>query len=125
MVVKYLQVEQVIYVPFKVSQINVKGIDLDFDANFRIMYFVSNLVDYGPLGSGYAGIFCDNSTSTKQLTYLFKDPRDNNESYTFTYTILEPIAFYFANGFVPGTGPENVIKQLATTGSPSGRVILF
>ena len=41
-----------IYVPFRVSQINLKGVDLDFDADFRAMYFTSNLVDYGPLGSG-------------------------------------------------------------------------
>ena len=27
-----------IYVPFKVSQINVKGVDLDFDSDFRMMY---------------------------------------------------------------------------------------
>ena len=114
-----------IYVPFRVSQINVKGIDLDFDSDFRMMYFTSNLVDYGPLGSGYAGIFCDNSTSTKQLTYLFRDSRDINGSYTFTYNILEPIAFYFVNGFVPGSGLENVMNQLATTGSPAGRVLFM
>ena len=41
-----------IYVPFKVSQINVKGVDLDFDSDLRMMYFTSHLVDYGPLGSG-------------------------------------------------------------------------
>ena len=73
---------------------------MDFDSDFRTMYFTSNLVDNGPLGSGYAGILCDNSTSTKQLTYLFRDSRDINGSYTITYNILEPIAFYFANGFV-------------------------
>ena len=114
-----------IYVPFKVSQINVKGFDLDFDSDFRMMYFTSNLVDCGPLGSGYAGIFCDNSISTKQLIYLFRDARDINGSYTFTYNILEPIAFFFANGFVPGSGLENVMNQLATTGSPAGRFLFM
>ncbi len=34
-----------IYVPFKVSQINVRGVDLDFDSDFRMMYFTSNLVN--------------------------------------------------------------------------------
>ena len=34
-----------IYVPFKVSQINIKGIDLDFDSDFRMMYFTSDLVN--------------------------------------------------------------------------------
>ena len=67
-----------IYVPFKVSQINVKGIDLDFDSDFRMMYFTSGLVNSGPLGSGYGGILYDNSSSTKELTYLFQDPRDIN-----------------------------------------------
>ena len=112
-----------IYVPFRVSQINLKGVDLDFDSDFRAMYFTSNLVDNGPLGSGYAGILCDNSTSTKQLTYLFKDPRDINGSYTFTYTILDNIAFYFENGFVPGAGPDYSAAVGTTSGSPVGRVL--
>ena len=114
-----------IYVPFRVSQINLKGVDLDFDTDFRAMYFTSNLVDNGPLGSGYAGILCDNSTSTKQLTYLFKDPRDINGSYTLTYTILENIAFYFENGFVPGAGPDSSIVVGTTAGSPVGRVLFM
>ena len=114
-----------IYVPFRVSQINLKGVDLDFDADFRAMYFTSNLVDNGPLGSGYAGILCDNSTSTKQLTYLFKDPRDINGCYSFTYNILEADAFYFANGFIPGSGPESSVNVGATIGSPPGRVLFM
>ena len=56
-----------IYIPFPVKQINVKGIDLDFDADFRVMYFTSNLVDNGPLGSGFGGIF---SISLHQLKTL-------------------------------------------------------
>ena len=114
-----------IYVPFKVSQINVKGIDLDFDSDFRVMYFTSNLVDYGPLGSGYAGILYDNSTSTKQMTYLFQDPRDINGSYTFTYHILDTTAFFFINGFVSGTGPDTSANVGATDGSPIGRVLFM
>ena len=39
-----------IYIPFPVKQINIKAIDLDFDVDFRGMYFTSNLVDNGPLG---------------------------------------------------------------------------
>ena len=84
-----------IYVPFKVSQINIKGVDLDFDADFRMMYFTSNLVDDGPLGSGFASILSDKSSTTKQLTYLFEDPRDINESYTFTYHLLDTFAFFY------------------------------
>jgi maltose-binding protein MalE len=114
-----------IYVPFKVSQINIKGIDLDFESDFRVMYFTSDLVDSGPLGSGYAGILCDNSTTTKQMTYLFKDPRDINGNYTFTYHILDTTAFYFANGFIAGTGPDTSTNVEATDGSPVGRVLFM
>ena len=114
-----------IYVPFKVSQINIKGIDLDFDSDFRVMYFTSDLVDSGPLGSGYAGILCDNSTTTKQMTYLFQDPRDINGTYTFTYHILDTTAFFFINGFVSGTGPDTSANVGATDGSPMGRVLFM
>ena len=114
-----------IYVPFKVSQINIKGIDLDFESDFRVMYFTSDLVDSGPLGSGYAGILCDNSTTTKQMTYLFKDPRDINGNYTFTYHILDTTAFYFLNGFVPGIGPDTSSNVGVSEGSPMGKVIFM
>ena len=113
-----------IYVPFKVSQINIKGIDLDFESDFRVMYFTSDLVDSGPLGSGYAGILCDNSATTKQMTYLFQDPRDINGTYTFTYHILDTTTFFFINGFVSGTGPDTSANVGATEGSPMG-IVLF
>ena len=67
-----------IYIPFPVKEIKVKGVDLDFNADFRTLYFTSNLVDDFPLGSGYAGIMFDNSTSTKHLHYIFDSPRDIN-----------------------------------------------
>lgn len=108
-----------IYVPFKVSQINIKGIDLDFDSDFRTMYFTSDLVNSGPLGSGYAGILYDNSASTKQMTYLFPDPREINGSYTFRYHLLDTAALYFPNGFVSGS------NTLPTEGSPPGRVLFM
>ena len=108
-----------IYVPFKVSQINVKGMDLDFDSHFRMMYFTSYLVNSGPLGSGYGGILYDNSSSTKQLTYYFQDPREINGSYTFTYHLLDTAALYFPNGFVTGG------VTLPTEGSPPGRVLFM
>ena len=34
-----------IYVPFPVKEIILKGVDFDFGADFRTMYFTSNLVD--------------------------------------------------------------------------------
>ena len=114
-----------IYVPFKVSQINIKGIDLDFDSDFQSMYFTSNLVDYGPLGSGFAGILCDNSTTTKQMTYLFKDPRDINGSYTFIYHVLDIVTVYFPNGYVPGTNAGSSLITGSTAGSPAGRVLFM
>ena len=67
-----------IYIPFPVKKINVKGIDLDFDADFRVMYFTSNLVDNGPLGSGFGGILCDYSATAKIINYIFPTPRDIN-----------------------------------------------
>jgi hypothetical protein len=114
-----------IYVPFKVSQINVRGVDLDFDSDFRMMYFTSNLVNSEPLGSGYAGILSDTSTTTKQMTYLFEDPRDINGNYTFTYHILDTTAFYFLNGFVPGIGPDTSSNVGVSEGSPMGKVIFM
>ena len=81
-----------IYIPFPVKEIKVKGVDLDFNADFRTLYFTSNLVDDFPLGSGYAGIMFDNSTSTK------------HGSYRFTYNLLDDRSFYFANGFMAGQG---------------------
>ena len=89
-----------IYIPFPVKQINVKGIDLDFDADFRVMYFTSNLVDNGPLGSGFGGILCDYSVSTKNVSYIFPTPRDINGTYSFTYNVIDNASFYWPKGFV-------------------------
>ncbi len=114
-----------IYVPFKVSRINIKGIDLDFKTDFRAMYFTSTLVDYGPLGSGFARILYANSTSTKQMTYLFQDPRDINGNYTFTYHILDTTAFYFFHGFLPGTGSDTSSVTGKLPGAQPGRVLFI
>jgi hypothetical protein len=59
-----------LYIPVPIKQINVKDIDLDFDADFRVMYFTSNSVDNGPLGSGFGGILCDFSALTKTISYI-------------------------------------------------------
>ena len=40
-----------IYVPFPVKEILIKGIDLDFGADFRTMYFTSSIVDGNYVGS--------------------------------------------------------------------------
>ena len=114
-----------IYIPYPVKHMNVKGIDLDFDSDFRSMYFTSDLVNGGPLGSGFGGILCDNSTSTKQLTYIFDQPRDINGSYTFTYTLLDNTSFFFQNGFVPGSGPDSASNTGITLGAPNGRVLFL
>ena len=60
-----------IYVPFPVKEIILKGVDFDFGADFRTMYFTSNLVDGNILGSGFAGSLTDYSTSVKTLRYIF------------------------------------------------------
>ena len=124
-----------IYIPFPVKEIKVKGVDLDFNADFRTLYFTSNLVDDFPLGSGYAGIMFDNSTSTKHLHYIFDSPRDINGSYRFTYNVLDDRAFYFANGFMAGQGipdaeflappPGGAINPNITQGAPAGRVLFM
>ena len=88
-----------IYIPFPVKQINVKGIDLDFDADFRVVYFTSNLVDNGPLGSGFGGILCDYSASSKTINYIFPTPRDINGTYNFTYNVIDVQSFYFTKGY--------------------------
>ena len=113
-----------IYIPYLVKQINIKGVDLDFDSDFRTMYFTSNLVNHGALGSGYAGILSDNSSTTKQMTYYFKDPIEVNGSYTFTYHILDTVSFFYANGFVPGTAPDASVNTGTSHGAPAG-IVLF
>jgi len=113
-----------IYIPFPVKQINVKGVDLDFESDFRTMYFTSDLVNHCALGSGYGGILSDNSSTTKQMNYYFRDPIEVNGSYTFTYHILDTTSFFFANGFIPGTGPDTSSNTGITIGAPRG-IVLF
>jgi len=113
-----------IYIPFPVKQINVKGVDLDFESDFRSMYFTSDLVNHGALGSGYAGILADNSSSTKQMTYYFKDPIEVNGTYTFTYHILDNVSYFYPNGFIPGTAPDASANAAASLGAPAG-IVLF
>ena len=113
-----------IYIPFPVKQINVKGVDLDFESDFRSMYFTSDLVNHGALGSGYAGILADNSATTKQMTYYFKDPIEVNGTYTFTYHILDTSSFFYTNGFIPGTAPDTSLNTGASIGAPAG-IVLF
>ena len=114
-----------IYIPFPVKQMHVKGIDLNFDSDFRVLYFTSHLVDNGPLGSGFGGIICDNSTTTKNVSYIFKEPRDINGTYSFTYNLLDTISFFFTNGFIPGSGPDSAVNTGATSGAPFGRVLFM
>ena len=114
-----------IYIPFPVKQINIKGIDLDFDADAKTMYFTSNLVDNNPMGSGFGGILMDASSTTKQLTYLFKDARDVNGTYTFHYFLLDIGASHFLNGFVAGTGVDSAVGGAVSLGMPEGRVLFM
>ena len=104
-----------IYIPFPVKQINVKGIDLDFDADFRVVYFTSNLVDNGPLGSGFGGILCDYSASSKTINYIFPTPRDINGTYNFTYNVIDVQSFYFTRGYIAdGTNFNATTNALGT-----------
>ncbi len=88
-----------IYIPFPVEQINVKFIDLDFEADFRVMYFTSYLVDNVLLGSGFGGILCDFSAPTKIVNFMFPIPRDINGTYSFKYHVIDTAAFYWPKGY--------------------------
>ena len=105
-----------IYVPFPVKEILIKGIDLDFNADFRTMFFTSSLVDGNYVGSGFAGGLTDYSSSTKQLRYIFNTPRDINGSYSFTYSILDNVSISEYTDYATGVG-------VPTTGSPTGYVL--
>ena len=74
-----------IYIPFPVYEIRVKGIDVDWFVDYVTSVFTSTLVNGCPLGSAFAGVVYDASTSTKKLRYLYPTPRDINGSYQFNY----------------------------------------
>ena len=125
-----------IYVPFLVKEVHVRGIDLDFMTDFQPLYFTSNLVNNGPLGSGYAGILCDTSVGTRKLRYIFDTPREINGSYNFNYHIFNPekISFHFPQGFAPGGAPAGpnvyalagpAIAPNAVPGAPLGNVLFM
>ena len=86
-----------IYIPFPVKEIHVRGMDIDWNADYYSIYFISSLVDNGPLGSGFAGVYSDTSTSTKKMRYIFDQPRDMNGSYRFEYLRLEQHSINFTN----------------------------
>ena len=88
------------------------------------MYFTSDLVNHCALGSGYGGILSDNSSTTKQTTYYFKDPIEVNGTYTFSYHILDTVSYYFVNGFVPETAPDTSSNTGTSNGAPAG-IVLF
>ena len=78
-----------IYIPFPVKEIHVRGVDIDWEADYVAVAFTSNLVNNGPLGGGFCGLNYDNSTATKKIRYLFPEPKDINGSYTFSYSVLD------------------------------------
>ena len=124
--------EASIYIPFPVKEIWLRGVDLDFNADFQVMYFTSSLVDNNTLGSGYAGVMYDNSTTTKQLHYIFDSPRDINGTYRSTYNLVDDKSFYFANGYLAGQGVPNdealvggAANPNITKGAPKGSVIFM
>ena len=105
-----------IYVPFPVKEILVKGVDLDFGADFKNMFFTSSLVDGNYVGSGFAGALTDYSSSTKQLRYIFNTPRDINGSYSFTYSLLDNVSNV-------GYTDYSIGNAAPTTGAPVGYVL--
>ena len=83
-----------IYIPFLVKEILVKGVDIDWQNDYCACMFSSSIFNDGPIGGGFCGINYDNSSSLKQLRYIFTTPKEINGSYTFNYTPL-----YNANPF--------------------------
>ncbi len=81
-----------IYVPFPVHEIHIRGVDIDWGTDYSTIYFLSSLVDHGPIGAGFAGALSDMSTSTKQLRYIYPQPRDINGTYSFTYLRVDKIS---------------------------------
>ncbi len=108
-----------IYVPFPVKEILIKGIDLDFGADFRTMFFTSSLVDGNILGSAFASGLTDYSSSTKQLRYIFNTPRDINGSFRFDYSLVDNItpATYIDGNIEPGAPTGHVLFVLEFIGS--------
>ena len=79
-----------IYIPFPVKEIHVKGVDIDWQNDYCSCLFSSSLVNDGPIGGAFCGVNYDNSTSLKQLKYIYLTPRDINGTYTFNYNTIDP-----------------------------------
>ena len=77
-----------IYIPFPVKEIHVKSIDVDWQADYCACMFSSSLLD-GPIGGAFCGVNISNSTSLKDLKYIFLTPRDINGTYTFNYSTID------------------------------------
>ena len=86
-----------IYIPFPVKEIHVRGIDIDWNADYFTVYFTSSLVNNCPLGSGFAGVYSDTSSATKKMRYIFDTPRDINGTYTFEYFRVDQRSGAFTN----------------------------
>ncbi len=78
-----------IYIPFPVKEIHIKGVDIDWQADYCACMFSSSLVNDGPIGGGFCGMNLDFSTSLKHLRYIYLTPRDINGTYTFNYKVLD------------------------------------
>ena len=78
-----------IYIPFPVKEMHVKGVDIDWEADYLPCLFSSSLVNDGPIGGGFCGVNFDNSTSLKTLRYIFTSPLDINGTYTFNYKAID------------------------------------
>ena len=78
-----------IYIPFPVKEMHVKGVDIDWQADYCACMFSSSLVNDGPIGGGFCGVNFDNSTSLKTLRYIFTSPLDINGTYTFNYSVID------------------------------------
>ncbi len=76
-------------IPFPVKEMHVKGVDIEWQADYVACMFSSSLVNDGPIGGGFCGVNCDNSTSLKNIRYIFRTPLAINGTYTFNYQVLD------------------------------------
>ncbi len=56
-----------IYIPFPVTEIHVKRVDIDWTGDYCACMFSSSLVNDGPVGGGFLGASFDTTTSTKKI----------------------------------------------------------
>ena len=80
-----------VYIPFPVSEIHIRGIDVDWQADYLTVVFFSSLFNDGPVGAAFCEVGSDLSSATKKVRYIYNQPRDINGSYQFWYKAVDQL----------------------------------